>query len=102
MGPDPVQLAALVADGRVTLDPAGARRLRAALARSRARLAVLRGRAEWLRRPLPVGRDSASCRFAGQVARRTAGDQWSLLSALAAYDRTLRAAEAVVDRASSR
>lgn len=98
MGPDPVQLAALVADGRVTLDPAGARRLRAALARSRARLAVLRGRAEWLRRPLPVGEDSASCLFAGQVARRTAGS----LSALAAYDSTLRAAEAVVDRASAR
>jgi hypothetical protein len=97
MGPDPVQLAALVADGRVTLDPAGARRLRAALARSRARLAVLRGRAEWLRRPLPVGEDSASCRFARQVAGRTAGS----LSALAAYDRTLRAAEAVVDRASA-
>ena len=98
MGPDPVQLAALVADGRVTLDPAGARRLRAALARSRARLAVLRGRAEWLRRPLPVGQDSASCRFARQVASRTDGS----LSALAAYDRTLRAAEAVVDRASAR
>lgn len=101
MGPDPIELAALVADGRVTLDPAGARRLRAALARSRARLAVLRGRAERLRRPLPVGHDPASRRFARVLARRTAGDQRSLVSTLAAYDRTLRAAEAVVDRASA-